>query len=101
MTRKDRLTVALKERFNPPFLQVLDESGGHRNSAGESHYNVVVVSAAFTGVSRLGRHRLVNATVTEEFASGLHALTIHAFSPEESRADVPDSPPCSGTGSAR
>ena len=44
---------------------------------------MVVVSAAFAGKSRLERHRMVNAALAEELASGVHALALSPLTPEE------------------
>lgn len=64
----------------------------------ESHFRVVVVSDAFAGLSRVARHRRMNALAAEELASGLHALSLQAFTPEEWAAQAPvhASPPCLG-----
>ena len=37
---------------------------------------VRMVAAAFTGQSRVARHRMVNEALQEAFAAGLHALAI-------------------------
>jgi BolA protein len=44
------------------------------------------VSEAFRGKSRIERHRMVNATLTDELQSGVHALAIHANAPGEETA---------------
>jgi acid stress-induced BolA-like protein IbaG/YrbA len=49
-----------------------------------SHFEAIVVSAAFAGKSLLQKQRLVMATVKDQIASGeLHALSIKTFTPEE------------------
>ena len=40
-------------------------------------------SDAFKGKSRIERHRMINATLSEELAGGVHALAIHAAAPGE------------------
>jgi BolA protein len=45
-----------------------------------------VVSHAFTGKSRLERHRMVNAALAEELAGKVHALAVTALAPSEERS---------------
>jgi stress-induced morphogen len=48
------------------------------------HYSVVVVSPQFEGKLPLKQHRLVNAALAEELASGeLHALQLKTLTPTE------------------
>ncbi|HVK60185.1 MAG TPA: BolA family protein, partial [Bdellovibrionales bacterium] len=66
----------LTERFQPTHLEVVNESHAHsvpKNS--ETHFKVVVVSAAFDGLSRIARQRLVNEALKTELSGGVHALT--------------------------
>lgn len=49
-----------------------------------SHFDAIVISRAFAGLSLLNRQRKVYASVNEQIANGeLHALSIKAFTPEE------------------
>ncbi|NKB49719.1 MAG: BolA/IbaG family iron-sulfur metabolism protein [Alphaproteobacteria bacterium] len=88
MKRLERIRLALDEALSPVELEVIDEShlhAGHSGAreGGETHYRVVVISAAFVEKSRVARERLVHALLAEEFASGLHALSIKARAPNE------------------
>lgn len=100
MSRKTRIEETLGAELSPTHLQVIDESDRHAVEPGaESHFKVVAVSPAFADLALLARHRLVNAALAAEFASGLHALSIHAWTPEEwaqKGATAPESPPCRG-----
>ena len=67
-------------------LSATNESSGHNvppNS--ETHFLVTVVTPAFDGVSRLGRHRAVNDALRGQLedGGGVHALRIAAKSGEE------------------
>jgi BolA family transcriptional regulator, general stress-responsive regulator len=80
----DRLTAGLA----PTRLTVVDESDRHIGHAGwrqngETHFRVEIVSPAFSGCSRVERHRMVNALLAPEFAKGLHALQLRAGAPGE------------------
>jgi BolA family transcriptional regulator, general stress-responsive regulator len=88
MTLTDWITRTLQERLQPAELTVTDESQQHYGHAGwreggETHFRIHIVSEAFSGKSRIDRHRLVNEAVTEAFAKGLHALAIQAKAPGE------------------
>ena len=86
----------LKTAFAPERLSVINEShlhaghhhvaSGHRETfdgAGETHFRVRIVAAAFAGMSRLDRHRAVNQVLTGELTAGLHALAIEPSAPGE------------------
>lgn len=55
---------------------------------GETHMRVRVVSNAFTGKSRLERHRVLNGLAAGELQAGLHALAIEAHAPGETHRGV-------------
>jgi len=78
-----RLEAALK----PTVLTLVDESEQHRghggyNPAGESHFSLVIESAAFAGKSRIERQRLVHAAIGDLLKERVHALTISAREPQ-------------------
>jgi BolA protein len=80
-----RLLVALA----PTELIVEDESHRHVGHAGardgRGHFRVQVVSAAFQGQPPLARHRTVYAALGDLMQTDIHALTIDARAPGESR----------------
>jgi BolA protein len=84
----------------PLHLEVVNESRMHNVPDGsESHFKVLVVADQFEGKRLLVRHRAVNALLAEELAGPVHALAIHAHTPEEwfeRGGQVPESPPCLG-----
>lgn len=84
---KERITTSLMA-LDPVDLEVLDESERHLGHAGwkeggETHFRVRITSPAFAGKSRLERHRMVNALVSEEFSGRLHAFALEAKAPGE------------------
>lgn len=86
--RADRIHAALTQGFAPLRLEVVDDShrhAGHAGAApgGETHYNVLLVSEAFTGMNRVARSRAVHEALAGEFASGLHALALTLRAPAE------------------
>ena len=99
MAVAQRIAAALSRQFQPTFLDVLNESASHAVPKGsETHFKVVVVSAAFEGVPLIARHRQINAALAQELASGVHALQIVAKTPSQwqENCDVPESPKCLG-----
>ena len=79
-----RLTQAL----NPTRIALTDDSEKHRghggyNPAGESHFSLVIESAAFTGQSRVQRQRLVHNALGDLLHERVHALSIRATAPGE------------------
>lgn len=84
----ERITRKLTEAFAPQELKVIDESHQHQGhggwrEGGETHFRVNIVSEAFSGKSRLERHRLVNTALAQELADRVHALAIAAKAPGE------------------
>jgi BolA protein len=81
---KDKLAAA----FSPSRLEIADESARHAGHAGareggESHFNVVIQAAAFQGVGRVARQRLVYQALADELAGPVHALSVKALAPGE------------------
>lgn len=84
----DEITSLLTAEFAPTRLDVINDSARHSghsgdDGSGESHFTVVIESAAFAGVSRLQRQRLVNAALGNIPGQRVHALAIKAFAPGE------------------
>jgi BolA protein len=80
-SRAQRIEQALRAQFVPHQIEVIDDSHRHAGHAGaqpggETHYRVLLRSAAFAGLSRVARHRAVTRALAAEFASGLHALSL-------------------------
>jgi BolA protein len=78
----------LQDAFTPERLEVVDQSHQHAGHAGareggESHFDVIIVAAAFAGKNRVARQRDVYATLREELAGPIHALSLKALAPGE------------------
>ena len=85
-SRAERIRTALESVFTPDALTVTDTSYLHEGHAGarpggETHYRVEITAQAFVGLSRIERHRAINAALQPEFDTGLHALEIKAKVP--------------------
>ena len=84
-----RMTKKLSDAFSPDRLEIINESSqhaGHQESfdgSGETHFRIRIVSSRFSGLSRIERHRAVNALLSEELAGDIHALAIEPVAPGE------------------
>ena len=78
----------LIDALSPTRLEIIDDSARHAGHAGtrdggESHFNVTIVCAAFAGIGRVQRQRLVHDVLTEELTGPVHALSLKLLAPEE------------------
>ena len=78
----------LEAALQPTRLDLVDDSEAHRghggyNPAGESHFSLIIESAAFAGRSRVERQRLVYAALGDLMRERVHALSIRATAPGE------------------
>ena len=97
MSRMDRISEMIRGTNGITHCEVLDESSGHNVPIGsETHFKLVAVGDVFNQKSRIQRHRMINAMLQDEFEKGMHACSMHLFTPEEWEAstNVPDSPEC-------
>ena len=96
MSIQETMEKKLSEAFSPERLIVINEShlhaghhhvdGGHEavfDGSGETHFRIRIVSPAFSGKSRIERHRAVNDLLADEMKAGLHALAIEPAAPGE------------------
>ena len=85
----DEIAARLRTALAPARLHVVNDSAQHSghmgdDGSGESHFSVVIESAAFRGISRVARQRLVNTALKDLLATRIHALAIRATAPGES-----------------
>lgn len=78
----------LRAAFAPTQLEIINDSASHSghmgdDGTGESHFTIVIESAAFSGVARLQRQRMVNAALGDIPGQRVHALAIRARAPGE------------------
>jgi BolA protein len=91
MTERQPVTAAdvraaLEAAFAGAAIDVADDSDQHIGHAGARegrHFSVRVSSAAFEGLSRVARHRLVYHALHRLVGKGIHALAIDARTPDE------------------
>jgi BolA family transcriptional regulator, general stress-responsive regulator len=96
MTVEDTILAKLTAAFAPESLAVENDSArhaGHASAAhhargpgvttGQTHFNVVMVAAAFAGKSRVERSRMVHDALKDELAGSVHALALKLSAPGE------------------
>lgn len=91
MSVAERIRSKLVAALQPLRLVIKDESHLHAGHAGaraggESHFRVLIVSAAFEGQPAVARQRAVNAALKEELSGPVHALAMKTLSPSEVEA---------------
>ena len=76
----------LREAFQPTRLEIRDDSHKHVGhpgaTSGGGHFDVLIESAAFEGLSLLEQHRRVNDTLRDLFGPSIHALKLKTVCPE-------------------
>ena len=97
-SREQRIIAAVTQALNPSHIEVINESHNHGGSGTETHYKLIAVSEAFQGQRAVARHQRIYAVTTAERDTGLHALALHLYTPEEWAAidAAPESPACRG-----
>jgi BolA family transcriptional regulator, general stress-responsive regulator len=82
------IETRLMAALSPTRLTVINDSASHSghmgdDGTGESHFTVEIESAAFAGVARLERQRMVNRALGDLPGQKVHALAIKAKAPGE------------------
>jgi BolA protein len=85
----EAIQTKLTAAFQPTRLEIVDDSSRHEGHAGarpggESHFNVLIESQAFSGAAKVARQRMVYRALADELAGPLHALSLKALAPGES-----------------
>lgn len=98
MSRADRLHQILSKALISEYIHIENESHQHRGpSHAETHFKVVIVSLQFENLSRLARQRLIHSIIAAEFNTGLHAISLSLYTPDEWQTQgggIIPSPPC-------
>ncbi|MFT8258071.1 MAG: BolA family protein [Candidatus Symbiodolus clandestinus] len=100
MSIQTTITATLEDAFKPQELLVINQSQQHQWGEADSHFKILVVCDRFATLSRLSRHRAIYQRLTTLLKplGPIHALALHAYSPQERLSDqfqLANSPPCS------
>ena len=83
----ETIKTKLAAAFAPARVDLVDDSSrheGHAHAGVESHFTLTIQAAAFAGLGRTERQRLVMRVLADELAGPVHALSIRALGPGES-----------------
>lgn len=77
--------------LSPLSCSLTDDSQRHAGHAGArqggGHYQLHIVSSAFTGATNMARHRMIYSALGDLMHTRIHALSICAQTPEEASPD--------------
>lgn len=76
----DEITTIVKSSFPDAQVELVDLTGT------SDHWSATIVTEAFDGLSRIRRHRLVNAALAEPLKGPIHALALKTLTPAEAQA---------------
>lgn len=98
MARQERIKTHLEETLAPLFMEVQNESKNHHVPPdSETHFKVTIVSDKFEGLMPVARHKMIYEILDWELKNGLHALSLHLYTPEKwfhMNHQTPASPAC-------
>ncbi len=83
---QSEIEALLTAAFAPSQLAVINDSASHHghsgdDGSGESHFTVEIESAAFAGVNRVQRQRMINAALGDIPGQRVHALALKVRAP--------------------
>ncbi|WP_137718742.1 BolA family protein [Methylobacillus flagellatus] len=74
------------QSLQPSHLEIRDDSAlhaGHAGNNGGGHFQLTMVSPAFTGKPTLARHRLVYQLLADLMPHRIHALSMQVYASDE------------------
>lgn len=72
--------------LQPTEIRLHDDSAshaGHAGNTGGGHFELFIVTPAFTGKRTVARHRMVYELLGDLIPDRIHALSIKAMTPDE------------------
>ena len=85
--RAQAIEDALRTKLNARHVAVIDQSSLHEGhlgaQSGGGHFQVLVVSDRFRGLSRIAAQRIVYEALGELMEEDIHALSMRTLTPEE------------------
>jgi stress-induced morphogen len=80
--RADEIIAKIRVAIPDAVVELKDLTGT------SDHWQASIISAAFTGMSLIQRHRVVMAALAEEMKGPIHALTLDVKTPDEAGKSV-------------
>ena len=86
-TRAQTIEDALHDKLEAQYVTVIDQSSLHEGHIGAQngggHFQVLVVSDQFRGLSRIAAQRVVYEALGDLIVNDIHALSMRTLTPEE------------------
>jgi BolA family transcriptional regulator, general stress-responsive regulator len=84
------ITDLLRQQLHAELVEILDDSDRHKHHrgrisapVGSGHFNLLIVSPQFEGLSLMQQHRLIYSALAEQMQTSIHALSIRSYSPSQ------------------
>ena len=85
--RVQAIEDALRDKLEAQHVEVIDQSSLHEGhlgaQSGGGHFQILVVSDRFRGLSRIAAQRVVYQALRDLMVNDIHALSMRTLSPEE------------------
>ena len=84
MKIQEQIQDILLSALKPEHIRIVNESSKHnvpKNS--ETHFHITLVSQEFEGVSTVDQHRMIYKLLSEQMQQGVHALSLHTYTPTQ------------------
>lgn len=96
----DEVNKRLQKLANA-YQELINESNNHAGyyDGKETHFKLTIVNDEFAGKRLVQRHQFIYHLLQDLLVQGggqIHALAIHAYTPDEWQGQSPNSPKCAG-----
>lgn len=85
--RAQAIEAALRDKLAAQYVKVVDQSSLHEGHlgarSGGGHFQVLVVSDRFRGLSRIAAQRVVYEALGGLMMNDIHAISMRTLTPEE------------------
>ena len=94
----EQLIQAVVTPLDVSHHQLENDSHKHGGGATDSHFNLLLVSEKFAGLSPVKRHQMVYGLAGDLMGNPIHALALHCYTEKQWQAKqvMPDTAPCLG-----
>lgn len=82
--------------LEPSHIEIRDDSAlhkGHAGNTGGGHFQLIITSAQFKGLSQVMRHRQIYSALSGMIPTRIHALSIQAYTSDETSDETSEETP--------
>ena len=83
---KNEILSLINQKINVKFVDVKDLTKLHKKHQlykSGGHFKLIIVSYDFNSMTLINRHKMIYSILKNLMANKIHALSIHAFTPDE------------------